>query len=102
MRIILQEIEEEKQRLQLQLRAMKEALEKMKCNKGLAKPPSLASKSTNDVNSHDSYLVSFSCDVIFVRSLEVPISGLGYTEGECSKATETRSYLGKESKPLPK
>ena len=43
LRILLQEAEEEKQGLQLQLHTTREALEKLKCSEGLAKPLSTTS-----------------------------------------------------------
>lgn len=55
---LLQEAEEEKQQLQIQLRATEEAWEKMKFNKGLEKPPS----STSEVNNVGNSSISFSHD----------------------------------------
>ena len=47
----------------------------MKFSERLAKPSSPPSKSTTEVNNVGSSSVSFSHDVIYVGSLEVPISG---------------------------
>jgi len=41
---------------------MKEALEKLKCNEGLAKPSSPVSKSTTEVNNIGNSSISFSHD----------------------------------------
>ena len=54
---------------------MEEALEELKRNEGLAKPSSLVSKLTAEINNFDHSSVSFSRDIIPVGNMEVPISG---------------------------
>ena len=80
---------------------MEEALEKLKRNEVLMKTSLPTLESTTEVNNVDNFLVSFSHDVIFVGSLEVPILGIslrlltnmGYAEGECSKLAKASKEL---------
>lgn len=75
LRRILQEEKEEKQRLQLQLQATKEALEKLKCNKGLRKPSSHVSRSTTEIKIdlsisctfYDDYFTTFEKHIVGIR-----------------------------------
>lgn len=48
---------------------MKEDFEKLKCNEGLAKPSSPASKSTNEVKIIGNSSISILDDAIFVGSI---------------------------------
>ena len=75
LRRLLQKEKEEKQRLQLQLRAMEEASEKLQHNEGLVKPSSPISELTIEVNNVCISSVSFSHDTIYVGNMEVSISG---------------------------
>ena len=77
LKTLLQEEKEEKQRLQLKLQATTKALKEVKHNEGLKKPSSHVSKSTSKVNSVDLSSVSSSHDIIYVGSVEIPITRTG-------------------------
>ena len=76
LKTLLHKEKEDKQKLQLQLQAVSEALTEVKRNEGLQQLSSSILQSTPKVNSVEFASVS-SHDIISVGSVEIPITGTG-------------------------